>query len=111
MELRRQLLDAGLRAAAYRDHHGEPPLTLEQLSAWDGGPVPVDFFTGNPLVYQAVGRDFLIYSCGPNGEDDGGRERDELGIDDLRFGSVPELPQSGQRFFSENRYGLFPEKH
>ncbi len=35
--------------------------------------VPIDPFTGKPLVYRREGEGFIVYSLGSNQKDDGGR--------------------------------------
>jgi len=35
--------------------------------------VPIDPFTGKPLVYRREGEGFIVYSLGTNQKDDGGR--------------------------------------
>jgi hypothetical protein len=39
--------------------------------------VPNDLFSGRPLVYRPTGSGYVLYSVGPNGQDDGGRSSDD----------------------------------
>src|SRR5207247_2400535 len=43
--------------------------------------VCADPFNGRPLAYRPYGRDYLLYSVGPDGVDDGGLPRDETNPD------------------------------
>ena len=39
--------------------------------------MPLDFFSGKPLIYRASKKGYLLYSVGVNGKDDGGRRQYE----------------------------------
>lgn len=65
------VLEIWLRARLYQLRHGRPPASLAVLAA-EGGPLPDDPFTGRPCGYLATSREFLVYSVGPDGRDDGG---------------------------------------
>jgi len=67
---------AGLRLIAYRAETGRYPADLAELERADGQPLPVDPFTGAPLVYQPREDGFLLYSYGPDEEDDAGEDDD-----------------------------------
>jgi hypothetical protein len=57
----------------YRADNGRLPDGLDDLV--DGGfidEVPVDAYSGEPLIYKITGEDFLLYSVWENGVDDGG---------------------------------------
>ncbi len=82
----RQLSDADRRSAAqhslnevavalqrFRLEHGKYPMQLDELVPVFLAEVPLDPFTGGPLVYKPdKGDPFLLYSRGPNKKDDGG---------------------------------------
>jgi hypothetical protein len=57
---------------SYRQHNGRYPASLEQLRAtgWD---VPKDRFTEEEFIYKRRGATFLLYSIGPNLQDEGGQ--------------------------------------
>lgn len=77
---------AGLRAAIaaerYRLAHGMYPETIEAVGPAFLAEIPQDPITGGAIGYRRVegdahGRGYLVYSVGPDGEDDGGRAPDE----------------------------------
>ena len=56
-------------------------MTTDEFGRWRGEAalvsallpaVPSDEFTGEPYVYRRVAEDYVLYSVGPNGRDDGG---------------------------------------
>jgi hypothetical protein len=65
---------AGLACKIYRNMNGRYPDHLEALVPSIVDELPVDPFTGKPLVYRFAGDEVLVYSVGSNGRDDGGRE-------------------------------------
>jgi len=65
---------AGLACKIYRNMNGRYPDHLEALVPSILDEVPLDPFTGKPLVYRFAGDEVLVYSVGSNGRDDGGRE-------------------------------------
>jgi len=78
--LKRAMLEASLSAArtglacrAYKSRHGEYPENLEALVPGLLSEVPIDPFTGKPLIYRREGEGFIVYSLGSNEKDDGGR--------------------------------------
>jgi len=66
----------GLRLLAHRDETGRYPPDLAELERADGQPLPLDPFTGAPLHYQPREDGFLLYSYGPDEEDDAGEDDD-----------------------------------
>jgi hypothetical protein len=75
-----------LRSRVYRDHariavalalhrsrHGQYPASLEALSFTEEAHLPLDPFTGSGYLYRPLDEaDYLLYSPGPDGHDDGG---------------------------------------
>jgi hypothetical protein len=59
--------------AAYCAERGEYPAKLQELTPKYVPSVPDDLFSGKPLVYRLTDHGYLLYSIGPNGQDDGGR--------------------------------------
>ncbi|MBE0535488.1 MAG: hypothetical protein IH624_07435 [Phycisphaerae bacterium] len=58
----------------YRANKGEYPPTLEKLiGASYLRALPMDPYSGWPLVYQTTDDDFTLYSVGPNFKNDGGK--------------------------------------
>ena len=39
--------------------------------------IPKDVFSGGELLYKPEGDGYLLYSVGPNGKDDGGRNQND----------------------------------
>lgn len=71
-------------AAYYRDH-GKYPTVLDALAPKYLTKIPNDLFSGKALIYRPNETGYLLYSVGPNGKDDGGRQRGEgPDVDDLR---------------------------
>lgn len=54
---------------AYRQQHGQLP---DSLAAFGGREFVTDPFSGLPFTYRREGNDFVLYSLGDNGVDDGG---------------------------------------
>jgi len=64
---------AGLACRLYKNKSGGYPESLEALVPDLLKEVPIDPFTGKPLVYRRDGEGFIVYSLGSNRKDDGGR--------------------------------------
>jgi hypothetical protein len=75
---------AQLRAAqialALKAYHAERGRYPDSLAALDaaGRKLPTDPFGGKPFHYRPEGNGFVVWSIGPNMQDDGGRPRDAL---------------------------------
>jgi hypothetical protein len=69
---------AGLACRIYKLRTGHYPETLDVLVGSLLSQVPVDPFTGDPLVYRREGNGFIVYSLGSNLRDDGGRSTWEI---------------------------------
>jgi len=63
----------GLASRLYKSRMGKYPENLEALVPGILNEVPIDPFTGKPLVYRREGEGFIVYSLGSNEKDDGGR--------------------------------------
>ncbi|MBP7705908.1 MAG: hypothetical protein KA243_01550 [Candidatus Aminicenantes bacterium] len=63
----------GLACRLYKSRTGHYPQTLDELVPGLLSEVPIDPFTGKPLVYRREGEGFIVYSLGSNEKDDGGR--------------------------------------
>jgi len=64
---------AGLASKIYKNKTGRYPENLGALVPEILPEVPIDPFTGKPLVYKTENGELLIYSLGSNQKDDGGR--------------------------------------
>jgi hypothetical protein len=64
---------AGLACRIHKGRTGQYPESLEALVPALLDEVPIDPFTGRPLVYRRDGEGFIVYSLGSNEKDDGGR--------------------------------------
>jgi hypothetical protein len=68
-----RLVIAELAVRCYQSERGQAPATLEQLVPLYLQRVPLDPFSGRPLLYRPQGSDWLLYSVGEDGADDGGK--------------------------------------
>jgi len=73
--MRINMARVALAATLYKIGHGEYPATLNELQATLDWELPEDFFAGAPLKYQRRPDGFMLYSFGPDRDDDGGGER------------------------------------
>jgi len=89
MVARERLLAAELALRCYQSEQGHPPARLDELTPKYLSHMPEDPFSGKPLVYRAQGTNWLLYSVGPDGVDDGGKPigRGLAGKGDLFFDS------------------------
>ncbi len=72
-EVSRRLLVTAIALKRYQLRHGKYPLDLNALVPELLPKVPVDFMDGKPLRYKpAPDGNFLLYSVGEDGEDNGG---------------------------------------
>jgi len=69
---RRALLQTALGLRIYKQRHGEYAETLSELEQLNWPPC-TDVYSGKPLVYRRKGDRFLLYSIGPDLNDDRGR--------------------------------------
>jgi len=63
--------------ALYHCDHGIYPKSLDALAPKYLAKIPQDMFSGKPLIYRPTENDYLLYSVGLNGNDDGGRGHDD----------------------------------
>lgn len=78
-------LHVAFALVAYQRAHGSYPKQLDALAPKYLKQVPLDLFSGKALIYRPAAKGFLLYSVGPNGQDDGGRSYDDDPAgDDLR---------------------------
>jgi hypothetical protein len=68
-----RLLAAELAVRCYQSEQGHPPARLDDLVTNYLSKVPQDPFTTLPMIYRPQGTNWLLYSVGPDGVDDGGR--------------------------------------
>jgi hypothetical protein len=69
--------DAGLAIECYRRKHGRWPERLDDLTPEFLDAVPIDIYTGKPLVYRRHKDGVVVYSVGPDEKDNGGKLRRE----------------------------------
>jgi hypothetical protein len=80
-EARLGLLRAALALQEYRQAHGRFPASLERLAPDVLPRIPIDPFSGRPLLYRVKAGGAILYSVGENGKDDGGDpRRGDVGI-------------------------------
>jgi hypothetical protein len=89
MVARERLLAAELALRCYQSQQRHPPARLGELATNYLSHVPEDPFSGQPLIYRAQGTNWLLYSVGPDGVDNGGKPvgRGLAGNGDLFFDS------------------------
>ena len=75
--MRFELTKLAFALAEYRARHGSYPAKLADLVPKYVAAVPQDIFSGGALHYTLQGDGYLLYSVGPNGKDDGGRNRED----------------------------------
>jgi hypothetical protein len=63
----------GLACRVFKARTGRYPDSLDELVPGLVPAVPIDPFSGDPLVYRRDGEGFVVYSLGSNQKDDGGR--------------------------------------
>src|SRR5206468_3641096 len=80
------LLRVELGLQEFRSRHGRYPAVLGNLSPSILARVPNDPFSGRPLVYRRTGEQFLLYSLGPDMQDDGGTPLPDFPARSLQVG-------------------------
>ncbi|MEO8427574.1 MAG: hypothetical protein ABI651_10735 [Verrucomicrobiota bacterium] len=68
-----RLFLCGMAVRAFYLEQGTYPTNLADLVPIYLDAVPLDQFSGKPLHYRKTSQDFLLYSVGPDGIDDGGK--------------------------------------
>jgi hypothetical protein len=68
-----RLLMTDLAVRLYQDEQGRWPIELKELVPRYLPALPIDPFSGEPVRYRSMGEEFLVYSVGYDGKDDGGR--------------------------------------
>jgi hypothetical protein len=88
-------LFAVLALAQFHCDHGSYPKDLSELAPKYLKTVPIDIYSGKPLIYKATDKGYLLYSVGQNGNDDGGHgpDDDPRGDDLVIRMPSPELKQ------------------
>lgn len=81
-----RLLSTEMALRCYRCDRGNAPASLAQLVPQYLGQVPLDPFSGRPLIYRADGTNWLLYSVGIDAVDDGGKSIDRSKSDDVLIG-------------------------
>jgi hypothetical protein len=70
-----------LAAERYRQAHRKWPSTLAELIPAEMSAVPLDPYDGQPLRFLRLPDGVVIYSVGPDGNDDGGNVTDMSGLE------------------------------
>jgi hypothetical protein len=73
------LLRLAAALAVYRAEEGNYPDKLDELVPGILAKLPVDLYHAKPFIYRRIGEGYLLYTAGPNGQDDGG-SNEQLGI-------------------------------
>lgn len=69
-----RVVQTGLALLRHKIAHGAYPPTLAEVDPSFLAEIPLDPFTGQPLVYRPEGDGFVLYSLGENLRDDDGTE-------------------------------------
>ncbi|MEN6449501.1 MAG: hypothetical protein ABFC96_03335 [Thermoguttaceae bacterium] len=103
-------VDLALGLAAYRYDHKKYPKTLAELAPTYLAKIPADPFTGGELHYKPEAESYTLYSVGPNGKDDGGRNywRDRCRESPENATVIPE--QAEPPDWDDIAIGLSPKK-
>jgi hypothetical protein len=80
-ETTNRLLQADLAIRAFASDHGRLPVWLEELTPEYLPDLPIDPYSGKLLVYRLTINEFVLYSVGLNGIDDGGKFTPALDYD------------------------------
>jgi len=80
----RDLLRAAIAVEGYRAQRGRYPAALSDAGR-TGLPIPEDVFGGKAFGYRPNGNSYVLYSVGPNLQDDGGRREADGPADDIRW--------------------------
>jgi hypothetical protein len=67
-----RLFQTDLAIRLYQQQRGTLPSSLDQLVPDFIRAIPIDLHSGKPLVYRRLASDFLLYSLGQDGVDNGG---------------------------------------
>ncbi len=81
--MRRRVVQAAYALAAWHAEKGNYPKDLAELIPDYLPRVPIDEFSGGPLVYKPGDAGYLLYSVGRNGRDDGGESSKSSNADDI----------------------------
>ncbi len=73
LETNKSITSFSLALAGYHAEHGAYPKELGALAPEYFSELPKDSFSGGDFIYRAEGTGYVLYSVGPNGKDDGGR--------------------------------------
>jgi hypothetical protein len=73
-DARSRIVQTRLACRVYLLERGSPPPDLKALVPRYLPSVPPDPFSPNPLVYRGTGGRIVVYSRGPDGDDDGGKD-------------------------------------
>lgn len=68
-----RLLTLELAIRLFRHDHGRLPKTIHEVVPQYLQVIPADPFSMRPLIYRRSGKSYLVYSTGPDGQDNGGR--------------------------------------
>jgi len=72
--------------AVYRAEEGTYPESLDALVPDILESLPVDYFQERPFLYRRTEEGYLLYSCGANGKDDGGSNKQSSTLRGYRIG-------------------------
>ena len=73
-----RLLTTELALRCYRAEQSHAPERLDQLMPRHIQHIPLDPFDSQPLIYRAQGTNWLLYSVGLDGVDEGGKRTGKI---------------------------------
>jgi len=73
----------GIALEKFRMANGTYPASLDELAPLLAHPVPIDPYSGSPLIYKNLPDGLLLYSMGENRADDGGNVLGSAGTRDI----------------------------
>lgn len=72
--MRVQVVHTAIALAQYRAEQGAYPASLHELAPTFLNEIPTDTFGDGPVQYQRIEEGYVLYSVGPNGQDDASRD-------------------------------------
>ena len=86
-----EVLTTAAAIKLYKIRHGSYPKTLRDLTPDILKQIPIDEFTGRPLIYRATDKGFVVYSISANLKDDNGTQGKTPDSGDIVYteGAIP----------------------
>lgn len=85
-----ELLRLAAAVAVYRAEHREYPQELDDLVPSVLDKSPIDLYHAKPFIYRRIDAGYLLYTAGPNGQDDGGSNEQQSIFEGHELDDYPE---------------------